>query len=316
MYRINNNGEMCPDPMGEGCVGTLYMTAEGQHICDECGMVAGNTYEPAWEEGRSADGPRGPGRSRLDPFGFNSRQGDWRRRARIDGQASGRQRMAFKTRIAEQIRFLPLSERGKNEGMMMLDRIPGDLLSKSRVDSRARGGGVLRTDAAPVRGDRGVRTEVRACEFAWAFALLVHGVRPINFWELAKGAGVETNVVEEISAELSTLLKKAGTSPDRILEGMPQTFAKKVENQFATIEVWLGGTGLGFDEVRRVMDAAMAIRQGFNDHPKMKQKSSKQQVVIATGGALVELGRRAVATELRDGSIVTGLGQMWREVLG
>lgn len=311
---VNNSSERCPDPAGMGCAGNLNVNFKGESICGTCGAVADTTMQPAYEEGRVADGPSGPGTS-VDSFGFTNSSGhEWNRRARLDRQ-TGR-RLSFKEQVLKEIGKAMVGPRTKNQAKLLVDVIENDRLHRSRIDSKYRKDGVLDLDKSSRKTDRAMRLEVRAQLFGYAALLLVHRIRPIGVWRLFQVMGIDEEVVRGTADEIESMLKEHGITSNSLLGGKShrRSFESVIESELQDLGVWLGERALTFTEVSEVLGLA---RSGWKEvYERMEQKSARQIAILSAGLGLCMVNQIQVADELVGSGRVKGIGQAWKELKG
>ena len=310
----SNSDERCSDPHGVGCDESLNVNFRGEEVCDNCGAVNSSQMQPAYEEGRVADGPYGPG-TWVSSFGFaNSSGHEWSRRARLDRQTGSR--LSFKEQIMKEIGKSMAYQRAKNQAKILVDAIENDRLHRSRIDSKYRKDGVLDLDKASRKTDRAMRLEVRAQLFGYAALLLVHRIRAIGVWRLFQVMGIDEVVVRGTADEIELMLKEHGVSSNSLLGGSShrRSFESVVESELQDLEVWLGERGLSYAEVSEVLDLA---RSGWKEvYKRMEQKSARQIAILSAGLGLCMVNQIQVADELVGSGRVKGIGQAWKELKG
>ena len=309
-----NSGERCSDPHGVGCDESLNVNFRGEMACDSCGAVNSSQMQPAYEEGRVADGPYGPG-TWVSSFGFaNSSGHEWSRRARLDRQTGNR--LSFKEQIMKEIGKSMADQRAKNQAKILIDAIENERLHRCRIDSKFRKGGVLDLDKSSRKTDRAMRLEVRAQLFGYATLLLVHRIRPIGVWRMFQVMGLEQEVVDGTADEIELMLKERGVSSNSLLGGSShrRSFESVVESELQDLEVWLGERGLSYAEVSEVLDLA---RSGWKEvYKRMEQKSARQIAILSAGLSLCMIDQIQIAEELVGSGRVKGIGQAWKDLVG
>ena len=310
----SNSDDRCNDPHGVGCDESLNVNFRGERVCDNCGAVNSTQMQPAYEEGRVADGPSGPG-TWINSSGFaNSSGHEWNRRARLDRQ-TGR-RLSFKEQILKEIGKTMAGPRAKNQAKILVGAIENERLHRCRIDSKYRKGAVLDLDKASRKTDRAMRLEVRAQLFGYATLLLVHRIRPIGVWRMLQVMGIEEEVVEGTADEIELMLKERGVSSNSLLGGSShrRSFESVVESELQDLEVYLGDTGLSFSEVSRALDLAREKWKGV--YEKNEQKSARQIAILSAGWGLLLIEQIQIAEELVGSSRVKGIGTAWKDLIG
>ena len=310
----SNSDDRCNDPHGVGCDESLNVNFRGERVCDNCGAVNSTQMQPAYEEGRVADGPSGPG-TWINSSGFaNSSGHEWNRRARLDRQ-TGR-RLSFKEQILKEIGKAMAGPRAKNQAKILVGAIENERLHRSRVDSKYRKGGVLDLDKASRKTDRAMRLEVRAQLFGYAALLLVHRIRAIGVWRLIQVMGIDEEVVRGTADEIESMLKEHGVTSNSLLGGssLRRSFESVVESELQDLEVWLGDRGLCFTEVSEVL--GMARIRWKEVYEKMEQKSARQIATLSAGWGLCMVNQAQVAEELVGSGRVKGIKQAWKDLVG
>lgn len=278
---FNPNPDLCPN---------------GEIVCRSCGAVQGTTWEPVYEEGRTADlGGAGTAPIARAPPGI---PGLPARQVRMNNQQTTR--TSTKELVERAIGDSPFAGVTKDQALKILSRIPKNFFHHSKVDTSFEAYGL---GDNPTSDERRARAEHRAEHMAWGILKLLDEISPIGWRRTAVACGIQTTKAElfarDIKSSLGHYAEGGVWSGIDIYDALEINIPSQelvLSTEIERLLIWLGNSGLKQWELNEVRGSAWRLLDSWGATvydlavTPLSNKSPSLQAEVAVSMALLKLG--------------------------